>query len=80
MSDQIATESALAAMRRAADTARIRASRFGSRLALWRDGAVVLVEPTVNGQQQEDAGQRTTGEISEAGDEENPNSEWNEIR
>ena len=36
---------ALRAMHRAAETARIRAKRYGSKLAVWRDGEVVLVEP-----------------------------------
>lgn len=45
MKDQTETERALSAMNRAASSARERASRFGSRLVLWRDGAVVLAEP-----------------------------------
>ena len=36
---------ALQAMHRAAETARIRAMRYGSKLAVWQDGEVVLVEP-----------------------------------
>ncbi len=49
MSELTETDAALAAMNRAAEAARIRAFRFGSRLALWKDGAVVLVEPRTNG-------------------------------
>ena len=46
------TESALAAMNRAAVTARERSSRFGSPLVLWRDGSVVLVDPKTSGAEQ----------------------------
>ena len=45
MNPNTETESALAAMDRAAAKARTRASRFGSRLAVWRDGAVALLDP-----------------------------------
>lgn len=45
MNPQTETENALAAMDRAATNARTRASRFGSRLAVWRDGGVVLLDP-----------------------------------
>jgi hypothetical protein len=49
MREHTETESALAAMSRAAATARERASLFGSKLVLWRDGTVVLVDPRKNG-------------------------------
>ena len=39
------TEQAMSAMNRAAESARIKASRFGTNLAIWRDGAVVLIKP-----------------------------------
>ena len=39
------SEHALAAMIRAAEIARVRAARFGSKLAIWKDGAVVLIDP-----------------------------------
>ena len=45
MNERTETEAALAAMNRAAESARVRASRFGSRLAIWKDGAVVFVSP-----------------------------------
>ena len=38
------TEDALAALTRAAATARIRAIRFDSKRANWKDGAVVLFD------------------------------------
>jgi len=57
MSELTETDAALAAMNRASEIARIRASRFGSRLALWKDGAVVLVEPRANGAEQDVADQ-----------------------
>jgi hypothetical protein len=52
MREHTETESALAAMSRAAVTARARASLFGSKLVLWRDGSVVLVDPQKNGAEQ----------------------------
>jgi len=60
MSSQTETEAALAAMNRAAETARVRASRFGSRLAFWKDGEVVLVDPIANGAEQGGADQPAT--------------------
>ena len=60
MNNRTETEAALAALNRAADTARVRASRFGSRLALWKDGAVVLVDPLTNGAKQGGADQPAT--------------------
>ena len=41
-------EGALAALTRAAETARIRAIRFNSKLAIWKDGEVVLIDPKTN--------------------------------
>jgi len=57
MSPRTETECALAAMNRAAARARIRASRFGSRLAVWRNGAVVLLDPRGTGAEQAGADQ-----------------------
>ncbi len=65
MTDQTETESALAAMNRAAITARERASRFGSQLVLWRDGSVVLVDPRTSGAEQGGADQPATAVESE---------------
>ena len=45
MNIETETERAMSAMKRAAEAARIRASRFGSKLAVWRNGAVILVDP-----------------------------------
>jgi len=70
MSRQTETESALAAMDRAATRARTRASLFGSRLAVWRDGAVVLLDPRRTGAEQGGADQPTTDvEAKSEGDE-----------
>lgn len=52
MNDFTDAEAALAAMKRAAENARVRASRFGSKLAYWKDGKVVLVDPGKNGAEQ----------------------------
>jgi hypothetical protein len=52
MREHTETEGALAAMSRAAVTARARASLFGSKLVLWRDGSVVLVDPRKNSAEQ----------------------------
>jgi hypothetical protein len=45
MNQQTDRDSALAAMRHAAEKARERALRYGSRLAVWRNGAVMLLDP-----------------------------------
>jgi hypothetical protein len=60
------TERALAAMNRAAATARKRASRFGSKLVMWRNGSVVLVDPRANGAEQDGAEQTATAVDSKA--------------
>lgn len=52
MNEPSEAERALAAMTRAAEVARVRAIGFGSRLAYWRDGAVVLVMPRTIGAEQ----------------------------
>ena len=52
MNNRTEAEAALAAMNRAAETARVRAARFGSRLAIWQNGAVVLIEPSPVGVEQ----------------------------
>ena len=52
MKEQTETAAALAAMIRAAEAARVRAGRFGSRLARWNDGAVELVDPTTKAAEQ----------------------------
>ena len=41
---------ALRGMRRAAAIARQRAARFGLQIPVWRDGAIVFINPTPNGQ------------------------------
>ena len=79
MNDQTETEAALAAMNRAAETARVRASRFGSRLALWEDGAVVLVDPLTYGAEQGGADQPATAPESKSDDNSNPQPE-SEVR
>lgn len=60
MNEPTEAEGALAAMNRAAQTARVRANRFGSRVAIWRDGAVVFVSPQTNGAEQDSADQPAT--------------------
>jgi hypothetical protein len=60
MTEQTETESALAAMSRAAITARERALRFGSHLVSWRDGSVVLLDPRTYDAEQDGAGQPAT--------------------
>lgn len=75
MSNRTETEAALAAMNRAAVTARVRASRFGSRLALWEDGAVVLVDPLTNSAEQGGADQPATAVESRGEGKVDPESE-----
>lgn len=43
-------DSALKGMRRAAVIARERAARFGLQIPVWRDGAIVFVNPEVKAQ------------------------------
>ncbi|WP_411846742.1 hypothetical protein AAFN60_04050 [Roseibacillus persicicus] len=45
MKTRTETEQAMAAIKRAAKLARIRASRFGTKLAVWKDGSVIFIEP-----------------------------------
>ncbi len=60
MNSRTESENALAAMKRAAANARARALRFGSRLAVWRDGAVTLVDPGTSDAEQGGADQPAT--------------------
>ena len=64
MNQQTARDSALAAMRHAAEKARERASRFGSRLAVWRNGAVMLLDPRRTKAEQDADGQPATRTLS----------------
>ena len=41
---------ALRGMRRAAVVARQRAARFGLQIPVWRDGAIVFINPDLNAQ------------------------------
>lgn len=77
MNPQTEADGALAAMGRAATRARMRATRFGSRLAVWRDGAVVLLDPRRTGAEQGGADQPATdGEAkSEGGEKAEPESD-----
>ncbi len=75
MIEQTETESALAAMNRAAVTARERASRFGSQLVLWRDGSVVLVDPRTSGAEQGGADHPATAAKSKPEGKENAKPE-----
>jgi hypothetical protein len=70
-------EGALAAMKRASAFARLRASRFGSHLAVWRDGAVALISPLTMDAEQVGTGQPATRpELkSEGGDKPQPEAE-----
>ena len=47
MSDPTDADKALRAMYRAAVTAHERAARFGHKIPIWRDGAIVFIEPDV---------------------------------
>jgi len=78
MNDRTETEAALAAMNRAAEAARVRASRFSSPLALWRHGSVVLVDPQTIGAEQGGADQPATRSESGRESEEKPKSESEE--
>jgi len=60
MSNDSESQAALAAMERAAEVARLRASRFGSRLALWKDGKVVLVDPSSSSNEESDTASEST--------------------
>ena len=75
MKDQTETERALTAMNRAAATARERASRFGSRLVLWRDGAVVLANPEKIEAEQAGTGQPATRPESKSEGSDKPQPE-----
>ena len=66
MNEPTEAEGALAAMTRAAETARVRATRFGSRLAIWKDGAVVFVTPQTTGAEQGGADQPATATESQS--------------
>jgi hypothetical protein len=50
MKDTEDKDMALRGMRRAAVIARERASRFGLQIPVWRDGAIVFVDPKVGAQ------------------------------
>ena len=45
MSQLTDSNGALVAMKVAAEKARERAARFGSKLAVWRNGSVTLIDP-----------------------------------
>ncbi len=75
MREHTETENALAAMSRAAVTARERASLFGSKLVLWRDGSVVLVDPQQNGAEQGGAEQPATAPESKSEGNKKPQAE-----
>jgi hypothetical protein len=77
MNELTEVEGALAAMKRAAAVARLRASRFGSHLAVWRDGAVALISPLAMDAEQGGAGQPATRPVfeSDGGDNPQPESE-----
>lgn len=51
MKDTKDKDLALRGMRRAAVVARERAARFGLQIPVWRDGAIVFVNPNLNAQQ-----------------------------
>lgn len=75
MNELSEAEGALAAMTRAAEAARVRATRFGSSLAIWKDGAVVLVTPQTNGAEQGGADQPATAPKSKSEDDSTPKPE-----
>ena len=60
MNELTEAEGALEAMKSAAAVARLRASRFGSNLAVWRDGAVALISPLAIDEEATGAGQAAT--------------------
>ena len=51
MKDTEEKDLALKGMRRAAIVARERAARFGLQIPVWRDGAIVFVNPELKAQQ-----------------------------
>jgi hypothetical protein len=60
MNELTEAEGALEVMKSAAAVARLRASRFGSNLAVWRDGAVALISPLAMDAEEASAGQPAT--------------------
>ena len=60
MNELTEAKGALEAMKSAAAVARLRATRFGSNLAVWRDGAVVLISPLAMDEEEAGAGQAPT--------------------
>lgn len=76
MNELTEAEGALEAMKIAAAVARLRATRFGSNLAVWRDGAVVLISPlAMETEEQDGTGQPTTRTKSNFVDSDKPQSE-----
>lgn len=75
MNELSEAEGALAAMTRAAEAARVRATRFGSRLAIWRDGEVVLVTPQTKGAEQGGTDQPATAPESKSEGDSKPDPE-----
>ncbi|MFK5924360.1 MAG: hypothetical protein QM496_19465 [Verrucomicrobiota bacterium] len=47
MNEQAEAEVALAAMNRASEMARVRAARYGSKLAVWKNGSVEFTYPEI---------------------------------
>ena len=75
MNELTEAEGALEAMKSAAAVARLRASRFGSNLAVWRDGAVALISPLAMDAEEAGAGQPATRPESKAKDSNKPQPE-----
>jgi len=75
MNEVTETERALAAMKTAAAEARVRASRFGSNIAVWRDGAVVLISPEAMAAEQVGMGETVRNAKSEGSDKPHPEAE-----
>ena len=69
MNELTEAEGALEAMKSAAAVARLRASRFGSNLAVWRDGAVALISPLAMDAEEAGARQPASRPESKAGGE-----------
>ena len=67
MNELTEAEGALEAMKSAAAVARLRASRFGSNLAVWRDGAVALISPLAMDAEEAGARQPASRPESKAG-------------
>lgn len=75
MNEQTESEVALAAMNRASEQARVRAARYGSRLAVWKDGLVAFLDPETTDAEQGGTDHPATAPQSESNDKANTKPE-----